>query len=288
MRPLRAIGLLPAVLTVICWSNAAAQGAEAPARRAWQAARTAALDGRADSALALYARARILAQQEGDSLLVTATLRGAAQVHAVHIGCGDSAAILFREAVARSGEGDRQSADAYVRLLATRGNLEEAQRVLNVAYASVEGLGRSATRESMHWHQGMAAIQRASGRESGALASLTTALSIAARLRSEGAGDGAAGATGDIDPLNYWLVYDLAQLRLHAKAAGVANPAGGRKLMDALVTAGIGLDEQDNQPVPVARLFDTLLLRAHQCTMNAGANAAPCPAPSLAKCASNR
>jgi hypothetical protein len=261
-----------------------AQDDEELGRRAWVKARASAVAGRADSALAQYAFALEKAKAAGDARMVAAALRGAAQVHAVHVGCGDSALVLFRQSVAASEPGDRQSADALVRYLATRGDLAAAQALLNETYANIEGLGRAITRESMTWYQGTAAIQRASKKESAALASLTNALSIAARLKAGDVSDTVAKPTGEVDPINYWIVYDMAQLRLHAKAAGVANVATGRKLMDALVNAGIGLDEKDELVVPVARLFDTLVLRAHQCTRNGGT----CKAPTLAKCATAR
>lgn len=279
---------LPALFAALVVSSvpatAHAQGDDEEAVRAWRAARAHAVEGRADSALAQYTIARTRSQAVGDMAMVAAALRGAAQVHAVHVGCGDSALVLFRDAVAKSETGDRQSADALVRYLATRGNTAEAQQLLNQSYASVEGLGRAITRESMTWYQGTAAIQRAEGKEAAALASLTSALNIAARLRAGDVSDSVAKPTGDVDPINYWVVYDLAQLRLHAKARSVANAATGKKLMDALVTAGIGLDERDELPVPVARLFDTLVLRAHQCAMNGGS----CTAPSLARCPTAR
>jgi hypothetical protein len=176
------------------------------------------------------------------------------------------------------------AADAFVRYLATRGQVAEAQKILNESYATAEGLGRAITRESLTWYQGMAAIQRGSGRESAALASLTSALSIAARLRTGDVSDSVTKGGSDVDPVNYWVVYDLAQLRLNAKAAGVASAATGKKLMDALVAGGIGLDERDELVIPVARLFDTLTLRTHQCRMNGGT----CASPTLARCASGR
>ena len=264
--------------------SAQAGGEDEAARRAWTAARGLALAGRADSALAQYQRAAVNAERAGDSRMVAAALVGAAQVHAVHVGCNDSATVLFRQAVAKSEAGDRVAADAFVRYLATKGQTAEAQKVLNEAYASTEGLGRSITRESLNWYQGMAAIQRGSGQEAAALASLTSALNIAARLRAGDVSDTVAKPTGEVDPINYWVVYDVAQLRLNAKARAVANPATGKKLMDALVTAGIGLDERDELVIPVARLFDTLTLRTHQCRMNGGT----CASPTLARCAGSR
>ena len=277
-----ALAIAAALLTPT--SHALSQDAEEVARRAWNRARMHAVEGRADSALAQYAIAVTNAQQAGDQRMVAAALTGSAQVHAVHVGCGDSAMTLFREAVAKSEPGDRKAADAFVRYLATRGDIAGAQKLLNETYASAEGLGRAITRESMTWFQGMAAIQRASGKEAAALASLNSALNIAARLRAGDVSDTVAKPTGDVDPLNYWLVYDLAQLRLNAKAPSVANAAAGRKMMDALVTAGIGLDERDELVVPVARLFDSLVLRAHQCRMNGG----NCTSPTLARCPAGR
>lgn len=278
------VQMMMAMSMVTAALSAQTGGDEEAARRAWRAARTHALEGRADSALAFYDRARTSAQRAGDTRMVAATLVGSAQVHAVHVGCNDSATVLFREAVAKSEPGDRMAADAFVRFLATKGQSAEAQKLLNDTYSTVEGLGRAITRESLTWYQGMAAIQRGSGRESAALASLTSALTIAARLKTGDVSDSVAKASNDVDPVNYWVVYDIAQLRLNAKAAGVSNQATGKKLMDALVTAGIGLDERDELVIPVARLFDTLVLRAHQCRMNGGT----CAAPTLARCPAGR
>jgi len=284
MRRLSVVALGTATLLFLPVSIQA-QDDEELARRAWQSARHQALEGHADSALALFAIARQRAQTAGDLRMVSAALTGAAQVHAVYIGCADSTLTLFRRAVAVAEPGDRQAADALVRFLAAQGDVSGAQQLLNEAYASVEGLGRAITRESLNWYQGMAAIQRASGKEAAALASLNSALAVAARLKAGDVSDTVAKPTGDVDQINYWIMYDVAQLRLNAKAPGVRIPATGKKLMDAVVTAGIGLDERDDIVVPVARLFDTLVLRAHQCVMNGGKQ---CRTPAPARCNSTR
>lgn len=260
---------------------ASAQDDDDLARRHWRTARMLAVQGRADSALAHYAEARRHAEKDGDQSMVAATLVGAAQVHAVHIGCNDSATILFREALRRSGPGDRLAADAFVRYLAATGKVAEAQQVLADAYQGVEGLGRAITRESMTWYQGTAAIQRARGQEPAALATLNSALEIAARLRTGDVSDSVAKPTGEVDPVNYWVMYDLAQLRLNARSRSVANTDAGTKIMDALVNAGAGFDERDELPIPVSRLLDTLTLQAHQCAMQGGRN---CNKPALATC----
>lgn len=274
--------LLTTVALTSLPGTARAQGDDELAGRAWRSARALAADGKADSALAQYDIARVRSEAIADYTMISAALTGAAQVHDVFIGCADSALILMKAAVAAAGPGDRQAANALVRLLASRGSASapEAQRVLDQAYASVENLGRSITRESMNWHQGLAAVQMAQGRETAALASLNSALEIATRLRSGDATDSVATPGDDINPLNYWILYDLAQLRLNARSTAVANTAAGNKLMDALVNAGIGLDEQDEIPVPSARLFETLTLLAHECKMNGGS----CKPPTRAKC----
>ncbi len=258
-----------------------AQGDDERASQSWHAARAHAAAGRPDSALIMYEIARTRSEAIGDKLLMSAALRGMAQVHDVYIGCGDSALVLMRRAAELAQPGDRQSVDDLVRMLAAHGKSAEAQEVLNQGYASVEGLGRAITRESMNWFQANAAIQAAAGREAAALASLTSALNIATRLSSGDMADSAA--SGEITAVNYWVVYDMAQLRLNAKARSVNNAATGKRLMDALVNAGIGLGEKDETLVPVARLHETLTVMAHECAKNGG----KCTPPTKAKCDTN-
>jgi hypothetical protein len=260
--------------------NACAQDIDVVAKRALRDAKTLALQGNADSALALFASTVDMAKKMNDNTLAVAAMIGASDVYLVYRNCNDSALVMLRNAAAVADPGDRSASDALVRLLALRGATDEAQKVLTQAYGSVENVGRSITRESMNWFRGLATIQKASGKESAALASLNSALMIAQRLASGDQTDSSVTKSTDVTPLDFWIVYDLAQLRLDARSTTVASKSTGMGLMNSLVKAGVDFDGRDELQYPESRLADRLILRSFQCE----AKGSRCTQPPTFRC----
>lgn len=251
-----------------------------PAVVAYQRGRALAIQGSADSAMTAFRLAGLLALESGDLQLRTAALEGLAETVAVYRGCTDSAATILRDAVEAASPGDRLAADALVRHLAARGRPDEARRALTSAYAGVEGLGRTVTHESLHFLQGMAAVQRAAGQEAAALASLRSALDIAERLEAGDVADSVTVRSDAVHAHNFWLLYDLARLRLEARSAGIRQPREGERLMSELAGAGVDADLDEHVRFVEFRLLDRLVIKAHACTL-AGST---CPPPKPPKC----
>ncbi len=239
-----------------------------------------ALESKADSALAAFATSAAAARASGDQATGVAAMRGRADVQLLFRGCADSARRILSEAVAASATGDRSAADALVRLLASQGRLSEARTVLVTAYEDVPSVGRKITREGVTFLQGMATIERFGGHESAALASYNSALQIAVRLHEGDIADSSEHAVGEITQENAWVMFDLAQLRLHAKSPTVASLRAGERIMDQLVDALPVVSDQTASPFPLMRIGDRLLLQAHACAKSGK----PCPVPKPPAC----
>ncbi len=247
---------------------------------AFQEGRRLALESQPDSAIAAYRRAAAAATQSGDRAMASAAARGLADVYLVHRACGDSALRLLRDAVAASAVGDRSAADALVRLLASRGDATGARSVLVKAYEDTPAVGRQITRESVTFLQGMAAVERAGGHESAALATLNSALQIAVRLHEGDEKDASDHAVGAVTAENVWVLYDLSQLRTSAKSPAIASARESARIMDQLVEAWPTVTTPGQNQFPVTRLGDRLVVQAATCA-KAGSS---CPVPKPAKC----
>jgi hypothetical protein len=230
--------------------------------------------------LAAFARAASLARSSGDHAIATAAVRGTADVYAVYKGCADSAARMLTEATSSADEGDRSAADALVRLLASRGDLTRARSTLVKAYQDLPGVGRQITRESVTFLQGMATLERFGGHEAAALSTLSSALQIAVRMHEGDSQDSVTHAMGTVTAENAWVLYDLAELRLHAKSAGIASSREGTRMLDQLIEAWPTVTEHELSPFPVMRLRERLELRARACARDGKS----CPVPKPPKC----
>ena len=274
--------LLCALSVATAFPLVAADAQDETARIAWQQARRLAVAGLADSALAEYARAGAAAKAIGDQAIGTAVQRGVADVYLVYRGCADSAQRMLTDAAATAATGDRSAADALVRLLAARGNVTLARASLVKAYDDVPSVGRLIMRESVTFLQGMAAIERYSGHEAAAMSNLSSALQIATRLHEGDAAGPETHAIGSVTAENVWVMLDIAQLRLHAKSAGIASAREGTRMMEQLVVAWPTVSDTDRMVArfPVSRLADRLEIRAIGCAKSG----APCPVPKPPKC----
>jgi tetratricopeptide (TPR) repeat protein len=262
MHDVRSVLLLAGVLVLV--SGRAASAQNDVGLRSFRAARALALRGQTDEAIATFTRAAQEARASDDKAIHIASLRGLADLLSTKRPCTDSAERVLRTALAASETGDRSSADALVRLLASRGKGAEAQRVLVAAYSDVPSLGRAITKESMRYLQGQAAVELAEGHEAAALSALNQALAIAARLHRGDVSDTVAKPSGAVDDVNAWVMFDLAMLRLRARSPSIRQPKTGASILDMLLEAPAGvLDGSDDEPYPVTRLADRLLLQAH-------------------------
>lgn len=276
--PLRAL-VAAAVLVVTSTATARdllAQSGDAVVR--WRAGRALALRGQVDSALRTLEQAGTAARAAGDYATEQATRRGRADLWMLR-GCADSASRILREAVAAASPGDRSSADALVRLLASRKAVADARTVLVAAYRDVPSVGSNITRESVVFLQGMATVELAAGQESAALATLNSALAIAVRLHEGDVKDRSEHAVGEITDENAWLMFDLAQLRRTAKSPGIRSPREHARIMANLVQAWPTLDVLPDDGFPITRFADRLVMRAALCA----ADGSECPAPIVAK-----
>jgi hypothetical protein len=275
--PRRALLAAAAVLVASATAtDLAAQSGDAVVR--WRAGRALALRGQVDSALRTLEQAGAGARTAGDLATEQATRRGRADLWMLR-GCADSASQILREAVSAASPGDRSSADAFVRLLASRKAVAEARTVLVKAYGNVPSVGSSITRESVTFLQGMAAVELAGGQESAALATLNSALAIAVRLHEGDVKDRSTHAVGEITDENAWLMFDLAQLRRTAKSTGIQSPREHARIMGNLVKAWPTLDVLPDDGFPITRFADRLVMRAALCAADGSA----CPAPIVAK-----
>lgn len=230
----------------------------------------------ADSSLMHFTRAMNEARASGDEAMATAAARGRADVWLSLRNCPDSALRILRDAQATAAPGDRSVAEALVRLLASRGDVAGARATLVAAYSDVGGVGRTITRESVTYLRGRGVVEQADGHESAALSTYNEALMIAARLHDGDAGDTSnVHAVGEVTSENAWVLFNLAQLRAHAKSPAIASQRESTRLMGLLLAAWSVVDDPRATPFPTARLGDRLILRAEQCR-RAGS---PCPVP---------
>lgn len=247
------------------------------ARNAWQDGRRLAIEGKPDSAMMAYSRSAAAAGASGDRATASAVARGQADLFLVYRGCADSAIRLLNDALRSSAPGDRSVADALVRVLAARGEVGRAREVLVNAYADVPNVGRNITRESITFLQGMSQLDRAAGRESAAMTSLNSALQIAVRMHVGDEQDSVTHAVGEVTSENAWILYDVAQLRLHARSPGIASPRDGTRMLDQLVDAWPTVADRVPTPFPVSRLAERLELKARACARNGTSCTAPVP-----------
>ena len=249
---------------------------------AWKAATAYALQGNADSALASFREARRIALAVKDSSLLSAALRGAAEVQAQYMGCADSALALLQEANASAGVGDRTSGVLLIRRLAKTGKVADARALHTSLYADLKDeVPRSISRESIGYLTSQAAIERAAGQPAAALGTLRQARTIADRLASGDVVDSAAQtALTHITSLNYWITYEMADLMLTSKTRGVMSPSEGKTLMDAVANATDEPEEGNERRFSAFRLSDRLAVRAYRCTMRGE----KCPTPPPRKC----
>lgn len=274
--PRRALIAAAVLVASISARDLAAQSGEAVTL--WRTGRALALRGQVDSALRTLEQAGTAARTAGDLATEQATRRGRADLWMLR-GCADSASRILREAVTAAPPGDRSSADALVRLLASRKAVAEARTVLVKAYSDVPSVGSNITRESITFLQGMAAVELAGGQESAALATLNSALAIAVRLHEGDVKDRSEHAVGEITDENAWLMFDLAQLRRTAKSTTIRSPREHARMTANLVKAWPTLDVLPDDGFPITRIGDRLTMRDALCA----ADGSECPAPIVAK-----
>ncbi len=274
--PLRALVAAAVIVSVASSRDLIAQSGEAVTL--WRAGRALALRGQVDSALRTLEQAGSVARTSGDLATEQATRRGRADLWMLR-GCADSATRILREAVTAAPPGDRSSADALVRLLASRKAVADARGVLVKAYGDVPSVGSNITRESVTFLQGMAAVELAGGQESAAWATLNSALAIAVRLHEGDVKERSEHAVGEITDENAWLMFDLAQLRLTAKSPPIRSPREHARIMGNLAKAWPTLDVLPDDGFPITRFADRLVLQAALCAADGSA----CPVPIMAK-----
>jgi tetratricopeptide (TPR) repeat protein len=239
-----------------------------PGESDWQAGQAFALRGEADAALAAYGRALAIARTERDPGLASAARLGMAEVFAVWHRQRDSADVAYREAVQLAEPGDYAAADAYVRWLAQRGRTREARELLTRTYADVD-VPRAIKRESIWFLLGEAAIQRAGGNPAAALSTLTRAREIAERL---GRGDVEGAPVNGVSVASYWVLHDLAALRLDPQGGAARNATVGRALRDT-TDAAAALDHGGVPRFTAARLADRVARARRLC------GTGPCETP---------
>ena len=274
--PLRALMAAAVMASATATRELVAQPGEAVAL--WRAGRALALRGQVDSSLRVLEQARTTARAAGDVATEQAAIRGRADLWMLH-GCADSATRILREAVTSAPPGDRSSADALVRLLASRKSVAEARSALVKAYSDVPSVGSNITRESITFLQGMASVELAGGQESAALSTLNSALAIAVRLHEGDVKERSEHAVGEITDENAWLMFDLAELRRTAKSTAIRSPREHARIMGNLVKAWPTLDVLPDDGFPITRFADRLTMKAALCAIDG----TPCPVPIVAK-----
>lgn len=224
----RRTALLAICLGVLVASPAAssAQQPLEPGELAWREGQALALRGEADSALAAYTQALDLGRRDRDPGLASAARLGMAEVYDVWRRCADSAEVAYREAVRLAEPGDLSATDGFVRWLASQRRTREAREMLQRTYAPLDVPG-TIKRESIGFLLGEAAMQRAAGSHAAALSTLTRAREIADRLAI---GDVDSASANGVHALNYWVLHDLAALRLDPRAGAARNTSVGTAL----------------------------------------------------------
>jgi hypothetical protein len=240
-----------------------------PGEAAWEQGQSLALRGEADSALSAYTTALEFARRARDPGLASAARLGMAEVYDVWRRCADSAEVAYREAVRLAEPGDFSATDGFVRWLAAQRRTREAQEVLQRAYASID-VPRTIKRESIAYLLGEAAIQRAAGNHTSALSTLTRAREIADRLA---VGDVDSASANGVNAVNYWVVHDLATLRLDPRAGAARNSSVGEALRADVDGATTVSDSGGIPRFTAARLADRVARARRLC------GTGPCETP---------
>jgi hypothetical protein len=249
----------------------------APGEQEWRDGQALALRGQAEAALAAYASAMDIARRERDSGLASAARLGMAEVYDVWNRCADSAEVAYREAVRLAEPGDLSATDGFVRWLAAQRRTREARELLQRSYAGID-VPRAIKRESITFLLGEAAIQRAAGDGAAALSTLTRAREIATRLS---VGDVESAATNGVHEVNYWVLHDLAALRLDPRAGNARSTSLGNALRADLDSATAVSDAGGVPRFTVARLADRVERARRLC------GTGPCdtpPPPTARRC----
>lgn len=248
-----------------------------PGEQEWADGQALAMRGEADSALAAYTRALDMARRDRDPGLASAARLGMAEVYDVWRRCTDSAEVAYREAVRLAEPGDFLATDGFVRWLASQRRTREALELLQRSYASID-VPSTIKRESIAYLLGEASIQRAASNHAAALSTLTRAREIADRLA---VGDVESASANGVNATNYWVLHDLASLRLDPRAGGARNTSVGDALRtDVDSTSGVS----DTGGVPrftTARLADRVARARRLC--GTGACETP-PPPTERRC----
>lgn len=240
-----------------------------PGEVAWQEGQSLALRGEADAALAAYARALDMARSDRDPDLASAARLGMAEVYDVWRRCADSAEVAYREAVRLAEPGDFSATDGLVRWLATQRRTREALELVQRTYASIDVPG-TIKRESITFLLGEAAIQRAAGNHAAALSILTRAREIADRLA---VGDVDSASANGVNATNYWVLHDLAALRLDPRAGAARSTSVGEALRTNLDGATTVSDTGGAPRFTAARLSDRVARARRRC------GTGPCETP---------
>lgn len=240
-----------------------------PGELAWREGQALALRGEADSALSAYTTALELARRDRDPGLASAARLGMAEVYDVWRRCADSAEVAYREAMRLAEPGDLSATDGFVRWLATQRRTREALELLQRTYSAID-VPRQIKRESISYLLGEAAIQRAAGNHTTALSTLTRAREIADRLA---VGDVDSVSANGVNGVNYWVLHDLAALRLDARAGAARNPSLGNALR-ADVDGATAVSDTGGVPrFTAARLSDRVARARRLC------GTGPCETP---------
>ncbi len=238
---------------------------------AWARGQELAVAGQADSALAAYTRALAQGRTARDPGLASAARLGMAEVFAVLLKRADSADVAYQEAVQMAEPGDLNAVDGYVRWLARQNRVSDARALHKRAYDGLD-VPRTIKRESVSYLLGEAAMQVAAGNASAALSTLTNARDIANRLAS---GDGSVPIAEGANAYNYWVLHDLAALRMDSKVASVRNTSDGAALRALIDTRAAIEMSAGEQRFSVARLADRMAQARRMCSGTA------CGAPPL-------
>jgi tetratricopeptide (TPR) repeat protein len=242
---------------------------------AWARGHELALAGQADSALAAYARALEQGRTARDPGLASAARLGMAEVFAVLLKRADSADVAYQEAVQMAEPGDFNAIDAYVRWLSSQKRVSDARALHRRAYDGID-VPRAIKRESVSYLLGEAAMQVAAGNASAALSTLTNARDIANRLAS---GDGSVPIAEGANAYNYWVLHDLAVLRMDSKVESVRNTADGTTLRAMIDTPAAIELAAGEQRFAVARLADRIAQARRMCRTEACAVPPSTPMP---------
>ncbi len=228
---------------------------------AWARGQELALIGQADSSLAAYQRALDAARSSRDPGLASAARLGMAEVFDVWRRCADSADVAYREATQLAEPGDFSAIDGYIRWLSRRGRVSEARALHRRAYEGID-VPQAIKRETITYLLGEAVMQRAAGNNGAALSTLTNARDVANRLAS---GDGAMPIADSVNQYSYWVLHDLAELRLDSKAGAARNATEGARLRAMVDGASASVTSSTVQRFTPARLGERVAQARRAC-----------------------